>query len=60
MKPEEVAKALIKGMGKKAFIILPDLNSKLTWWMRRMLPGVVDMVMDADIKKVQKKNSPGA
>jgi short-subunit dehydrogenase len=55
MKPEEVAKALLAGMARKEFMIIPNLNGKFTWWMKRLLPGLVDAIMDADIKKVQAK-----
>jgi len=48
-----VAKAMIKGIGKKRFMIIPGFMGKLTYMAKRFLPGIVEAVMDWDIKKVQ-------
>ncbi len=53
MQPEAVAKALIKGIESRRFMIIPGFDGKLTWMVKRMLPGLVDAVMDAKIQKVQ-------
>lgn len=55
MKPEAVAKALVKGMAKEEFVIIPNADGKLTWIMKRFMPWLVDMVMDRQINKVQKQ-----
>ena len=55
MQPEDVAKALLAGIAKEEFMIIPNFDGRFTWWMKRFLPGLVDMVMDSDIKKVQKR-----
>lgn len=50
-----VAKVMIKGIGKKRFIIIPGFMGKLTYIAKRFLPGIVEAVMDWDIKKVQNR-----
>ncbi|MGD0354928.1 MAG: SDR family oxidoreductase [Dehalococcoidia bacterium] len=57
MKPEEVASALIKGMGKGEFMIIPGTESKFTYVMKRLFPWLVDMVMDGQIRTVQKNKA---
>lgn len=54
MQPEEVAAALIKGVRKGRFYITPG-GARMLYYMKRFFPWVVDMVMDRQIKKVQKK-----
>ncbi|MBA4366770.1 MAG: short-chain dehydrogenase [Desulfobacterium sp.] len=53
MHPDEVAKALLKGIEGRRFMIIPGFDGKLTWILKRMLPGLVEAVMDAKIRKVQ-------
>ncbi|PKL38916.1 MAG: short-chain dehydrogenase [Spirochaetae bacterium HGW-Spirochaetae-1] len=55
MSPDDVARVLLKEIGGKTFMIIPNLDGKFTYIMKRLLPGVVDFVMDMDIKKVQKR-----
>lgn len=57
MQPEDVAGALLKGMGKGAFLIIPNREGRFTWLMKRFVPGLVERVMDADIRKVQRKKT---
>lgn len=53
--PDEVAKALLKGIRKNESIILANFESKLTYYMKRFAPWIVEWVMDSAIKKVQKQ-----
>ncbi len=53
MQPEKVARALVKGMRKGKFYILPG-GSKMLYYTKRFVPWLVDMVMDRQIRKVQK------
>lgn len=53
MKPADVAGALLKGMAKKEFIIIPNADGRFTYIMKRLLPGLVESVTDAQAKKVQ-------
>ena len=56
LKPEEVAKQAIKGIESGTFMIIPGGDGKLTYWMKRHFPFIVNMVMDGAIKKVQKRS----
>lgn len=54
MQPGEVAAHLLKGIRKKKFMILPGFMNKVTYIIKRMAPWLVFMIMDGDIKRVQK------
>jgi 3-dehydrosphinganine reductase len=54
MKPEDVAAALLKGMAKKQFMIIPNVDGKFTHIMKRLFPGLVDWVIDMQVRNVQK------
>lgn len=51
MRPADVAGALLKGMAKKEFIIIPNADGRFTYIMKRLLPGLVEMVTDAQARK---------
>ena len=53
MKPEEVAGALAKGMAKGEFVIIPNMDGRFTYIMKRLLPGLVEMVTDAQAAKAR-------
>jgi 3-dehydrosphinganine reductase len=55
MSPEAVAQAMIKGMEKGAFVIVPGFEGKFSVFMKRHFPWIVEWVMDGTIRKVQKK-----
>ena len=57
MQPDEVARALIKGMQKEKFLIIPGLDGKSTFMAKRLFPRLVEFIMDRQIKKVQQKKS---
>jgi hypothetical protein len=48
-----VAKALLKGMAKKEFIIIPNADGRFTYIMKRLLPGLVELVTDAQARKAR-------
>jgi short-subunit dehydrogenase len=54
MKPEAVASALLKGMAKNEFMIIPNADGRFSWIMKRLFPWLVEMVMDSQVKNVQK------
>lgn len=56
MQPDEVARALIKGMRKGKFMVIPGFDGKLTSMAKRLFPSVVEYVMDRDIRRVQKRH----
>jgi len=53
MQPEEVAGEILKGISKGKFFIGPG-SAKMIYRLKRFFPWLVDMVMDRDIRKVQK------
>jgi hypothetical protein len=48
-----VARALLKGLAREEFIIIPSMDGWFTYIMKRLLPGLVEMVTDSQAKKVQ-------
>ena len=57
MQPEQVAQALLQGLRKNRFMIIPGFDGKFTYWAKRLLPGLVSAVMDWDVRKVQKRQN---
>ena len=57
MTPDQIAQALMKGLEKKTFMIVPGFDGKTTYIAKRLFPGLVDFIMDMSIKKVQKGKS---
>ncbi len=53
MGPDKVAEALIKGVIKETFLIIPGLDGKFTHLIKRLFPWLVDFVMSRTIRKVQ-------
>lgn len=60
MSADDVAKALLDGIKKKKTIILPNFESKLTYYSKRLAPWLVELIMDAAIRKVQQRKGGGA
>lgn len=56
MQPEDVARALIDGVRRGRFLIIPGFESKSTWLAKRLVPGLVNWIMDRTIRKVQSKS----
>ena len=52
---DAVAKELIAGIQKKTFMIIPSFEGKLSYFLKRHMPFIIDMVMDSAIKKSQKR-----
>ena len=55
MQPDEVALALIKGMRKGTFLIIPGFHGKLAVMAKRLFPWLVEYSMERDIKKCKNK-----
>lgn len=53
LQPEDVARALIKGMRKNQALIIPGIEGKFTGLAKRLAPGIVEWVMDRSIRKAQ-------
>jgi len=54
MQADDVAKAIIKGVAKQQFYILPG-ETKFIYNMKRLFPGLVFSSIDGDLKKALKK-----
>jgi len=54
MQPDEVARAMVKGMEKGKFMIVPG-SGRIVFHAKRLLPGLVDSAMAGDIRKAQRK-----
>ena len=57
MQPQDVAKALIKGMHKKQALIIPGFEGKFTVLAKRLAPSLVEWVMDRSIQKAQQSQN---
>ena len=57
MQPDAVAQALLKGMRREKVLIIPGFEGKFTVMAKRLFPGLVEFIMNRDIKKVQKRKS---
>ncbi|MFA5322807.1 MAG: SDR family oxidoreductase [Smithella sp.] len=55
MTSDAVAKELIAGIRKNTFMIIPGFDGKLTYFLKRHIPFIIDMVMGSAINKVQKR-----
>lgn len=54
MTAEALATQAVKAMEGNKFMIIPGMDGKLTYWMKRHFPFVVDMIMTSAIRKVQR------
>jgi 3-dehydrosphinganine reductase len=54
---DEVAQALLAGMARERFLIIPGRDGRLAHLAKRLVPGVVDWVLDASVKKVRRQQS---
>ena len=57
MKPDDVAEVVIRGIRKKAFLIIPGFEGKLVYLLRRLFPRLVDFIQDREIEKVRKRKA---
>lgn len=51
LKPEQVTKALFKGLRRNRFIIIPGFQSKMIYLLKRLFPGIVYAMIDMYAKK---------
>jgi 3-dehydrosphinganine reductase len=54
MTPEAVAEALVKGMLRGNFLIIPNASAKLAHFIKRLLPGLVEWIIDRKIRGARK------
>lgn len=55
MSAEEVADALLAGMAKRAFLIIPGRSARFAHLAKRFLPRLVDRVLARQVRAAQKK-----
>jgi len=53
MDPDEVARALIRGVRKGRFMIFANAEGRLIHLLKRLAPSLLDWIIERDIKKVQ-------
>jgi NAD(P)-dependent dehydrogenase (short-subunit alcohol dehydrogenase family) len=53
LQPDDVARALLKGIRRGTFMIVPGREGQLAYFMKRYAPAVVDMVMRRGIRRAQ-------
>lgn len=53
LSPEFVAASLFRGLKKKKFIIIPGMQSRLIYLLKRLFPSVVYAMIDKTVRKVR-------
>lgn len=56
--PETVAKALMRGMAKERFLIIPGFDARLSVLAKRLAPGLVEWVMNRTIARINNPSKP--
>ena len=60
LKPDQVAEALFRGLKKNKFMIVPGKIARLTWFVKRIFPGLLYFIIDSEAKKAnRRKNNEG-
>ena len=54
MTADAVADALIRGMARRSFLIIPGVDGRLGVLAKRLFPGVVQRIMDRTIRQVSR------
>ena len=55
--PEQIAQAVLAKLGTNTFLIIPGFMPKVTYYLKRFFPGLVEFVTDSIVKKVQKQSN---
>ena len=53
MRPDDVARALLDGVRRRRFMIVPGGDGRFTWFVKRHAPAVVDAVVARAVRKAQ-------
>jgi 3-dehydrosphinganine reductase len=56
MKADDVARALVAGMERGTFLIIPGFEGKFVSFAKRLLPRLVEFMMDRDIRRVARRS----
>jgi hypothetical protein len=54
MSADAVADALIRGMARRSFLIIPGIDGRLGALAKRLFPGLVQRIMDRTIRQVSR------
>ncbi len=54
--PDFIANALLKGLQQDKLLIIPSVDGKFTFWLKRFFPGLVDWFISRSVRKMQKKS----
>ncbi len=54
LQADDVARALVRGIERGDAVILPGVESKATWFLKRHVPRVVDRIMDRSIRRARR------
>ena len=53
---DEVANALLRGMARRTFLIIPGQQARLSYLAKRFAPRLVEFVMDRQVRSAQKRS----
>ncbi len=54
MSPDKTARALLAGMARQKFLIIPGVRPRLIVWAKRLFPSLVERTMRHDLKKTKR------
>jgi 3-dehydrosphinganine reductase len=54
---EAVARALMRGMAKKQFLIIPGFDARLSVLVKRLFPGLVEWIMNRTIARIHQSSA---
>jgi short-subunit dehydrogenase len=57
---DAAADALLRGMRRGRFLIVPGASARLVCWMKRLAPWLVEWLMDREIRRVAARRQAGA
>ncbi|MFZ5571341.1 MAG: SDR family oxidoreductase [Thermodesulfobacteriota bacterium] len=57
MSARDVAREMMRGMSQDRFMIIPGMDGRLVYLIKRWLPGVVERVLDHAVKKARGKKT---
>ena len=57
LEPEYVAVALMRGIRRRRFFILPGFQGKLIYCAHRLWPGLIHKIIDGEVRKIEKRKS---
>jgi 3-dehydrosphinganine reductase len=55
MTPEAVAEVLVRALAREDFLVIPNASGKFTYFMKRLFPGLTELIVDGKIRGVQQK-----